>query len=56
MILTELDLGMHENFQRHLISLARDAGAEVDFTTLKSGHFAQISHPEEVASWLVSLI
>lgn len=56
LILTELDLAMLEAFQRHLIGRAREAGAEVEETTLKSGHFAQISHSQEVAEWLLKQI
>lgn len=56
LILTELDLAMMEGLQRHLIDGARAAGAEVEETTLKSGHFAQISHSQEVAEWLLKQI
>lgn len=56
LILTDLDLGMPEPLQRHLIERARAAGAKVDEGTLKSGHFAQVSHPREVAGWLRGLV
>jgi hypothetical protein len=56
LILTELDLGMPEPLQRHLVGRAREAGATVDEQTLKSGHFAQISHSQEVAEWLKQLV
>lgn len=56
LLLTDLDLAMMEGFQRHLIEGARAAGAEVEETKLKSGHFPQISHTQEVAEWLLKQI
>ena len=56
LILTELDLAMPEALQRHLINRAKEAGALVEEGTLKSGHFAQISHAQEVADWVRQLI
>jgi hypothetical protein len=57
LILTELDLGMPVEFQSHLIDRVRKAGAEVDDSKkLRSGHFVQWTHPDEVADWVLSLV
>lgn len=55
LILTELDLAMPEGLQQHLIDRGREGGAKIETAKLKSGHFAQISHPEEVAKWIAGL-
>lgn len=55
LMLTELDLAMPEALQQSLIDGGKRAGAEIDAVKLRSGHFAQISHPQEVAEWIVSL-
>jgi hypothetical protein len=56
LVTAELDLGMPEKFQRYLIERARGVGAEVDVKTVKSGHFPQISHADEVARWVLALV
>jgi hypothetical protein len=56
LMLTGLDLGMLEDLQRYLIDRAKAAGAQVDETTLRSGHFPQISRTKEVAEWIDQLI
>ena len=55
LVLTELDLGMPERFQRYLLERAKNAGAQVEeVKAIKSGHFVHISHAEEVAVWIRS--
>ena len=55
LVTTELDLAMPEGLQRHLVETAKEAGAEVEVKTIRSGHFVQITHVKEVATWLVEL-
>jgi pimeloyl-ACP methyl ester carboxylesterase len=56
LILTELDIPMPEGLQRHLVGRAREAGAQIEESTMKSGHFAQVSHAKEVAEWVRGLL
>lgn len=56
LLLTEIDTGMPEQLQRDIVSTARDAGAEVEVTEMRSGHFAMISHVTEVAKWLGGMV
>ncbi|KAI9698599.1 MAG: hypothetical protein M1820_007398 [Bogoriella megaspora] len=53
---TDIDLGMAEAFQKHLADRARESGAKVQYKTIKSGHFVQVSHAKEVAEWVQSLV
>ena len=53
LICEEEDLAMPTAFQEYLVQRARDAGAEVETTRIKSGHFVQLSHTQEVADWVV---
>ena len=52
LVTTELDHAMPEAFQMWLVERARAAAAEVDVKKMKSGHFVQVSHVEEVAEWV----
>jgi hypothetical protein len=52
LVTAEQDPGMPEAFQNFLLEKAREAGAEVNSISLKSGHFVQVSHVEEVANWI----
>jgi hypothetical protein len=56
LVTTEQDPAMPEAFQKFLIDQARDAGAQVDMIEMKSGHFVQVSHAEEVAEWISGLV
>jgi len=53
LICAEDDLAMPTAFQEHLVQRARDAGAEVETTQIKSGHFVHLSHTQEVAAWVI---
>jgi pimeloyl-ACP methyl ester carboxylesterase len=46
------DKAMPEGFQRWLVERARREGAQVNVKGMKSGHFVQISHAEEVVGWV----
>jgi hypothetical protein len=49
----EIDKGMPEVFQEFLVEQAVQAGAEAKVEgRIRSGHFVQISHPEELAQWV----
>ena len=50
-----MDLAMPEVFQNFLVERARDKGVAIDVKVMRSGHFVQISHAEEVASWITEL-
>jgi predicted esterase len=56
LITAEQDPAMPVPLQQWLIDNAKEAGAEIEeVKTLKSGHFVQITHAEEVASWISEL-
>jgi hypothetical protein len=55
-VATELDLAMPEAFQTHLVEAAREAGAEVAMDKIKSGHFLQITHAQEVAESITRIV
>ena len=52
LVTTELDDAMPELFQMWLVERAKEAGAEVDVLKIRSGHFVQNSHVDEVGGWL----
>lgn len=53
LITAEDDLSMPEAFQQYLVDNAKENGALIEeVKTIKSGHFVQITHAEEVAAWL----
>jgi len=52
MICAEDDRAMPTAFQEYLVQKTIDAGAEVETTKIKSGHFVQLSHTKEVAAWV----
>ena len=57
MICKEIDQGMPEAFQEFLVEHAVQAGAEAQVEgRIKSGHFVQISHPEELAQWVEDMV
>lgn len=56
LLLTEIDTAVPEEFQRDVVRTARHAGAEVEVTEMRSGHFAMISHVKEVAGWLRGMV
>ena len=46
---------MPSSFQEYLIQNAKDHGATVESDRIVSGHFPQISHQDEVVSWIKRL-
>ena len=57
LICGEIDQGMPEAFQEFLVEQAVQAGVEVKVEgRIKSGHFVQISHPEELAQWIGEMV
>ncbi|KAL9096484.1 MAG: hypothetical protein Q9165_001481 [Trypethelium subeluteriae] len=53
---SDIDFAMPEAFQKFLADRAADNGAKVQYTTIKSGHFVQVSHKNEIANWIQSLL
>ena len=56
LITAEDDPSMPEALQKWLIDNARTNGAVIEeVKSMKSGHFVQITHAEEVAAWIQGL-
>ena len=56
LVTAEDDPSMPETFQHWLIDNAKASGAVIDeIKSIKSGHFVQVTHAEEVAAWIRGL-